>query len=135
MPAEHASALRIFPVLPRGNDDESDEAKLSYFRAANGTLLLLQQDQRLRIWGGLTFSNMSDPQFAGVFWDNRHLGWISDRSVLVWIDVPNSVAGDIGAFIDELQQKTAGLYEEHGVAQQSIWLTTQPLTIVYPPSK
>src|SRR5438128_7955834 len=79
-----SAATRMQLVCPAGNPDLT--------AATNTIIAMLLAEQRIRDWGGFTFSNVAPPVFSGFFWhtysnEPERNVWDLDQNVLILIDV------------------------------------------------
>jgi hypothetical protein len=95
---------------------------------------MLLADNRVRSWGGFTYSSLDPPVFTGWYWNDEgkdpdEAEWENDQTVLIVIDAPNESADTLLLDLDHLRVVVNRIYVEAGHPQMELWITTQPLQI------
>jgi hypothetical protein len=124
-------ATRIQLICPCGSAQE--------FIATANIIVFLKSRRRVREWGGFTHSSIDNPGFTGYFWDKGEViahkfegssQWVSDRNVLIFVDVPEHVVGELLQYLEMLRHKMNEAYKSAGAPQKSLWITLQTLHIL-----
>ncbi len=124
-------ATRIQLICPCGSAPE--------YLATTNIIMFLKTRRRVREWGGFTHSSIDNRGFTGYFWDKGEATapesgpssrWISDRNVLIFIDIPEHVVGEQLQYLEMLRDKMHEAYMLAGVPQKSLWVTLQGLHIL-----
>ena len=125
-------ATRIQLICPAGN-------KLLK-QAAIQIVKLLKRQEFVQKWHGFTYSSLRQLAFIGKFWDvpevkRVHEGrWTQpDQNIVIFIDAPERTLIGLINDLSNLRAEVARIYAQHPETdQKSLWITTQPLRILYP---
>ena len=58
--------------------------------------------------------------------------WELDSNVLIIIDIPARIEGELSAYLSMLHDKMSNTYAELGAPQTAIWMTVQSVQIFQP---
>lgn len=134
------SGARLQVICPCGTPAE--------FIATNNFIAFLQERRYLRKWGGFTYSSTHNPAFVGYFWrekakkgeplppgvlpNPRGGSWEFNSNVLIIIDIPERVVGELASYLTMLHAKISSNYVSVGIPQKSIWMTLETIHIFQP---
>jgi hypothetical protein len=104
------------------------------FIATNNVIAFLKTRKNIRNWGGFTHSSLDNPSFTGYFWNKTTDAvagyWEPDRNVLIFVDIPEHVVGELLPYFEKLRDKMDESYEAAGVPQKSFWITLEAIHIL-----
>jgi len=106
-------------------------------RAVNYIVALLLPNQRVKDWGGFTYSQMAPTAFTGYFWDEdreypERSFWERDHNVLILIDAPGETSDTLVDELEALRIRVNESFQRYGMPQKAVWITIQPLSVLLP---